>query len=67
MLDVFELADSFCTSQQLLSLARTPEQVELQQWLLDEFLNQADGKEPSPWHGGTESTPSRSAPGIRLL
>ncbi|QCX26412.1 ATP-binding protein [Nocardioides jishulii] len=49
MYDMFELADSFCRNQRLLSLARTPEQVELQGWLLTEFLRQADGQEPTAW------------------
>lgn len=60
MLDMFDLADSFCQSQRLLSLARTPEQVELQRWLLSEFLNQADGKEPTPWRGGTQPAAATS-------
>ncbi|WP_110239820.1 ATP-binding protein [Nocardioides gilvus] len=49
ILEMFELADTFCRSQRLLALARTPEHIEMQQWLLSEFLNQADGKDPTPW------------------
>ena len=50
MFDMFALADNFCENQRLLSLARTPEQVRMQQWLLDEFVHQADGAEPTSWH-----------------
>ena len=62
MFEMFELSDSFCRSQRLLSLERTPEQVELQRWLLTEFLAQAEGREPTPWRGGTTSaSASRTA------
>lgn len=51
--DMFDLADQFCESQHLLSLARTPEQRRLQAWLLDEFIRQCEGQEPTPWTGST--------------
>lgn len=47
--DMFDLADDFCESQRLLSLARTPEQRRLQDWLLDEFIRQCEGQQPIPW------------------
>lgn len=49
ILDMFELADTFCRSQRLLALARTAEHIEMQRWLLSEFLTQAEGGDPSPW------------------
>lgn len=55
MLDMFELSDSFCRSQRLLSLARTPEQVAMQRWLLDQFLRQAEGHEPTPWSADSQT------------
>jgi anti-sigma regulatory factor (Ser/Thr protein kinase) len=49
MLEMFDLADAFCRAQRLLSLARNPEQRRLQQWLLNEFINQTAGQPPTPW------------------
>ena len=46
---MFDLADTFCRSQRLLALARTAEHIELQRWLLNEFLTQAEGGDPTPW------------------
>ena len=47
--EVLDVADGFCRSQRLLSLARTPEQAAFQRWLLGELVRQADGSPPSPW------------------
>ena len=49
MLEMFELADSFCLGQRLLALARTPEQRTMQEWMINEFLRQMDGQPPQPW------------------
>lgn len=49
ILQMFELADDFCETQRLLSLARTDEQITLQRWMLDEFLRQTAGEAPVPW------------------
>lgn len=49
MLELFDMADSFCHSQHLLALARTPEQRAMQEWLLAEFERQTNGLEPVPW------------------
>lgn len=59
MLEMFDLADAFCRAQRLLSLARTPEQRRLQVWLLNEFVRQSAGEEPTPWDG--DDTPSRAS------
>lgn len=52
-LDVFremlDLADEFCRSERLLSLARTDEQRDFQHWFLGEFLRQSEGHPPQPW------------------
>ncbi|MFC6152968.1 ATP-binding protein [Nocardioides yefusunii] len=47
-LDTLDVADQFCTSQQLLSLARTPEQKALMAWMFEEFLRQTSGHPPTP-------------------
>lgn len=49
MLEMFSLADAFCHTQHLLSLARTPEQTQLQEWLLAQFQHQRDGGSPTAW------------------
>lgn len=49
MLQMFEMADDFCESQRLLSLARNYEEITLQRWMLDEFLRQTAGEDPVPW------------------
>ncbi|MET1060800.1 MAG: ATP-binding protein [Nocardioides sp.] len=52
LLDLLELADEFCRSQRLLTLAATPQQYQLQRWYLNEFQRQSRGEEPLAW-GGT--------------
>jgi anti-sigma regulatory factor (Ser/Thr protein kinase) len=47
--ELLDLADDFCRRQRLLSLARTPEQRDFQNWFLNEFVHQAEGQEPVPW------------------
>ena len=49
MLTLLDLADEFCRGQRLLTLARTPDQVEFQRWFLGEFVRQARGDSPQPW------------------
>lgn len=51
MLEMFSLADAFCRNQHLLSLARTPEQKSLQEWMLDQFVAQQAGAAPTGWSG----------------
>lgn len=63
MLEMFELADAFCHAQRLLSLARTPEQKQFQEWLFAELVHQAAGGEPQPWSGVAEET----ATGLRAV
>ena len=50
-LELLDLADEFCRKQQLLSLARTPEQRRFQRWLFGEFVRQQRGESPRPWQG----------------
>jgi anti-sigma regulatory factor (Ser/Thr protein kinase) len=49
MLELLDLADEFCRAKRLLSLARTPEQREFQQWYFGELIRQARGEPPSVW------------------
>lgn len=49
MLEMFTLADAFCRSEHLLSLARSPEQEHMQAWLLAQFEHQRDGGVPTAW------------------
>lgn len=49
MIDVLELADTFCRSERLLSLATSPEQRAFRRWYLGEFVRQGDGETPTPW------------------
>jgi len=46
-----DLADAFCRGEQLLTLARTPEQRAFQAWYLGEFARQARGEQPTRWQG----------------
>ncbi len=48
---VLDLADEFCRQERLLSLARTAEQRDFQQWYLGEFVRQGRDEEPHPWPG----------------
>lgn len=41
--------DGYCAAQELLTLQRTAEQVELCDWLCAEFVRQIDGAPPQPW------------------
>ena len=61
LLELLDLADAFCQSERLLTLARSPEQVVFQSWLFGEFVRQADGAEPSPWRDD-DRTDSRPQP-----
>jgi hypothetical protein len=44
-------ADEFCRNQQMLALARSPQQVAFQRWYLEEFRRQIAGQPPRPWDG----------------
>lgn len=48
-IELLDLADAFCREERLLSLARSPEQREFQQWFLGEFVRQQRGETPAPW------------------
>ena len=47
--DMLDEVDRFCTSEDLLTLQRTPEQVRLGNWVLGEFRRQLAGEPPTPW------------------
>ncbi|HEY1133369.1 MAG TPA: ATP-binding protein [Nocardioides sp.] len=49
MRDLLDLADAFCRTQRLLSLARTEQQRDFQRWFLGEISAQSAGTAPTPW------------------
>jgi hypothetical protein len=49
--DLLEEADSFCESEDLLTLASTPVERQFRRWFIDQFSSQAAGAEPVPWEG----------------
>lgn len=59
MLEVLELADSFCRAERLLSLASTDQQRDFQRWFLGEISRQAEGADPLPWLGEESVEPVR--------
>jgi len=54
---LFDEADAFCRSGDLLTLATLPESLAFRRWYLDEFVRQAAGQPPRPWSAFQESTP----------
>lgn len=48
VLDLLDLADEFCRTKRLLSLARKPHVRSFQQWYFGEFARQAAGYAPTP-------------------
>jgi anti-sigma regulatory factor (Ser/Thr protein kinase) len=62
LIDLYDLADAFCRNERLLTLARSPEQVEFQTWLFGEFVRQGNGDDPRPWASGHGSRLSRAHP-----
>ena len=47
--DLFEEADEYCRSAQLLTLAAPPAERALRRWFLGEFARQAAGRPATPW------------------
>jgi hypothetical protein len=62
LLELYDLADAFCRNERLLTLARSPEQVEFQTWLFREFVRQGRGEDPTPWPKSHATTLSRAQP-----
>jgi hypothetical protein len=50
--ELLEQIDVFCREQRLLTLAPSPQQLELRTWYLGEFGRQGAGERPRPWPGG---------------
>jgi anti-sigma regulatory factor (Ser/Thr protein kinase) len=64
MTEMFDVADAFCRAERLLSMARTPRQRALHNWLLAELVHQLDGATARPWDGSPGSAaPSTSRVG----
>ncbi|MCY4728791.1 ATP-binding protein [Nocardioides sp. STR2] len=59
MTEMFDVADAFCRAERLLSMARTPRQRALHNWLLTELIHQLDGAPAQPWDGS--QSPSSSS------
>jgi anti-sigma regulatory factor (Ser/Thr protein kinase) len=55
MTEMFDLADRFCETERLLSLARTPRQRVFHNWLLGELIRQLAGEPARPWVGESAS------------
>jgi anti-sigma regulatory factor (Ser/Thr protein kinase) len=62
LLELYELADAFCRNERLLTLARSPEQVEFQSWLFGEFVRQGQGEDAMAWPRSHATTLSRAHP-----
>ena len=41
--------DAFCEQAALITLATSPEMLELRRWTVEEFVRQYDGAPPRPW------------------
>ena len=48
---VMSVVDDYCRQGQLLALARSPEQIALMEWSINELITQFEGGEPTPWRG----------------
>ncbi|WP_244930234.1 ATP-binding protein [Nocardioides sp. W7] len=59
-IEMLDLADEFCRQQRLLSLARTEEQRDFQQWYLGEFVRQGRGEPPLSWADAATSSSRQS-------
>ena len=46
---LYEEADDFCRSGDMLTLATPAETVQLRRWFFGEFIRQIDGEPPIPW------------------
>jgi hypothetical protein len=61
MTEMFDVADAFCRAERLLSIARTPPQRALHNWLLGELVHQLDGASAQAWGGHTSACTSASS------
>ena len=57
--DLLDRVDGFSREHRLLTMAATPQQVELRRWYTHEFARQDEGLPPLPWPGSynVEATP----------
>ncbi len=61
LIGLLDLADEFCREERLLSLARSPEEVRFQKWLLGEVVRQSNGGAPIAWVDN-DASPPRTRP-----
>ena len=62
LLELYDLADAFCHNERLLTLTRSPEQVEFQSWLFGEFIRQSRGEDAQAWPLAHAATLSQAHP-----
>ena len=58
---VGDVPGAFCRAERLLSMARTPRQRALHNWLLAELVHQLDGASARPWDGNPGSASSSTS------
>ena len=61
MTEMFDVADAFCRAERLLSIARTPSQRALHNWLLGELVHQLDGAVAQRWPGHSGAGTSQAS------
>jgi hypothetical protein len=61
MAEMFDVADAFCRAERLLSIARTPAQRALHNWLLGELVQQLDGAIAQRWPGHSSAATSSAS------
>jgi hypothetical protein len=61
MSEMFDVADAFCRAERLLSIARTPSQRALHNWLLGELVHQLDGAVAQRWPGHSGAGTSQAS------
>ena len=54
LIDRLAETDAFCRHGDLLTLAPPPDAVRLRVWLLEQFVDQINGKPPVPWSDAPE-------------
>lgn len=58
LVDILDEVDVFSREHRLLTMAASPQQVQLRRWYAGEFARQARGLDPLPWPGGYAVDPA---------
>jgi anti-sigma regulatory factor (Ser/Thr protein kinase) len=56
--ELLDEVDAFCREHRLLTMAASPQQVQLRRWYTAQFSGQAAGNEPTPWPGSYDIEPT---------